>query len=736
MKIQLNDVLVRDLSDPDHPDKKAFYRVLWVDVPNDVAFLFKLAAPYAPPEQWVYQQIIDSLEAGSIQVTEYRLPPHMLKKEEQIPLKHLKKRDDTWNLIGPLVNRTNEPMIYDPEIRGQQIRELESRASIHRRQIYRYIYRFWAYGKVPNAFLPASENSGGRGKTRPANGKKRGRKPNVVKTGHNVELTGKNITEEDRRNFTKGIHLFAAPKNGGLPPTVARLFKLITTKFYVAGYQQQENGELLPIPLPSNDVPTEGQFRYWYRKEQDALKIKRAQVGEKKWLNSYRGLGGKARHGVHGPGERFEIDSTVADAYLASRYNINWVIGRPVVYMVIDVFSDVVIGLHVALEGPGWAGARMALINAFSDKVTFCRRYGINITPDQWPCHHLPQKLAADRAELLGNATEGLINHLNVHVEIAPAYRPDCKPIVERSFRTLNDLAVKWVPGAVRARQKERGEPDYRLQACLTIEDFTQILIRSILYHNQHSDRPDLLTREMIAADVLPFPNDIWKWGVENLTGCLPSYDIDQVRTFLLPQGKATVAHDGIWFKGMPYTCKRAMDENWLAQARNGKTWHLPVWYDTDWTNEIFFLPEGCKQLETCTLADPNQMYSNMRLEEVIDMMEFLKMDKSERIHRHNTATTQLIAQNAALCDSAREVKIEQQEPLSKRQAIGDIQYHRQVENAANKVLQRSENRSSPVTPSMSDRLAITTPQAGGNAFKNDLIRQLEEANARRFEDE
>lgn len=76
--------------------------------------------------------------------------------------------------------------------------------------------------------------------------------------------------------------------------------------------------------------------------------------------------------------------------YLVSRFNRDNIIGRPIVYFVKDAFSRIVTGLYVGLEGPSWIGMAMTLYNAFTDKVDFCHRYGIEITEDQWPCHHLP----------------------------------------------------------------------------------------------------------------------------------------------------------------------------------------------------------------------------------------------------------------------------------------------------------------------------------------------------------
>ncbi len=70
-----------------------------------------------------------------------------------------------------------------------------------------------------------------------------------------------------------------------------------------------------------------------------------------------------------GPGAKYQIDATVGDIYLVSQFDRSDIIGRPVMYFVMDSYSRMVTGMYVGLEGPSWAGAMMAIENAASDKV-------------------------------------------------------------------------------------------------------------------------------------------------------------------------------------------------------------------------------------------------------------------------------------------------------------------------------------------------------------------------------
>jgi hypothetical protein len=188
-----------------------------------------------------------------------------------------------------------------------------------------------------------------------------------------------------------------------------------------------------------------------------------------------------------GPGSIFQVDATIADIYLVSSLDRTRIIGRPVIYMVIDVFSRMIVGLYVGLEGPSWAGAMMAVANATTDKVAFCAEYGIKITDADWPCRYLCESFLADRGEFLGYSSDVLVDRLNIPVANCPPYRADWKGIVEQSFRRLNVKTIHWQPGAVRkCKGGRRGERDYRLDATLDLKGFTQLMINTALSHNLH----------------------------------------------------------------------------------------------------------------------------------------------------------------------------------------------------------------------------------------------------------
>ncbi|WP_209440918.1 DDE-type integrase/transposase/recombinase [Paenibacillus maysiensis] len=254
-------------------------------------------------------------------------------------------------------------------------------------------------------------------------------------------------------------------------------------EFYSEGVYFENKRERIVIADQSK-LPTMTQFRYWYQKEHGVETTMVARIGCRKFEKDHRAVLGSSTFEAVGPGSRFQIDATVADVYLISRYNPDWIIGRPVLYLVIDVYSRMIVGMYVGLEGPSWMGAMMALSNAASDKTVYCAHHGIEIPKTVWPCEHLPEVLLADRGELEGYNVERLINAFNLHVENGASYRADWKGVVEKQFDIVQKKVKPFLPGYVDKDFQERGARDYRLDAKLTLEQFTQIMIKQILKYN------------------------------------------------------------------------------------------------------------------------------------------------------------------------------------------------------------------------------------------------------------
>ncbi|NPT62316.1 Mu transposase C-terminal domain-containing protein [Paraburkholderia elongata] len=679
-------------------------RILWIDEHAGLTTFITIAE--TPRKPWIVasEDVQMWLLRGDARRSEFRLPAYMLRVEEDIPEGERVLRDRNWERIAGLVDTAVPGEIFVAGAMGALVALHAEATAAQRKTLYRLLYRYWTFGQIRNALLPDYENVGAPGKPRVfSTGKRPGRPPkHLAKSG---ERCGKILGDDDKGFIKIGYSLYRNNEVASVTDAYHRTLRRFYVEEHVVPGGSADDLTLKPL----DQLPSLRQFSYWGRKAFDDLTILRSRAGERRWQKDHRGLTGRANDGVYGPCHRFEIDATIADIYLVSRYNRNWVIGRPVIYVVVDVFSTMIVGIFVGLEGPGWNGARHALFNAFTDKVAFCRTYGIEIEASAWPSHHLPQELMADRGEMLGQAAEGIVSGLGIDIAIAPPFRPDWKAIVESRFRLLNKTSqIHWIPGAVRERIAERGERDYRLDAVLDLAEFTNIMISSVLHYNYHSRRPDRLTADMIREGLEPSPVNLWRWGIENGLAAPNTQPDDLVYLHLLPRDTASIQRGGICFKGMYYTCAYAIQQNWFARARKDGRRSVTVWYDPNDTAHVW-LQDDLRNFVRCDLLASEKRVAQRRLEEVLDMLDMIGKPTAENTYATLNDKIRLDAHIGAVVEQAQFEKRAAQPatPVPVSRQAADIKTHRAFERAAE---QRRSVVTSPVAEQHTTSSSATAP--------------------------
>jgi hypothetical protein len=602
--VTVNVVLQRKAS-----SKTVLERVLWLNEIDDAAFIIEIYSNKGLPIFKRLSTLRQAINSGEVSILEHD-PWAKVIDESTLTEKQKHIRDTAWAAIEGLVSPDSEPAIYDRKGRSGLILKAAQDHHLTIATIYKYLRKFWQRGKVKNALLPDYDKSGGPGKPRSAGKAKRGR-PRKYAFDPQIGV-GINIDESIQRIFRVSISKFY---NTSKENPLKTAYDEMLREYFV-----QEDSPIIrdkpPILIPPDRRPTIEQFRYWYEKETDKPKSVSRRKGQKNYNLNYRAILGSATAEVYGPGSRFELDATVADVYLVSRYNRNWIIGRPVVYVVIDVFSRMIVGLFVGLEGPSWVGAMMALANVVTPKASFCQEYGILIVDEEWPCHFLPEAILGDRGEMASRLVEALIQNLNIRIETAAPYRADWKPIVERNFRT-QERVKPFLPGYVIPDASKRTGQDYRLDATLDIHQFTQIIIHAIRFHNSGYLNSYNRSATLIADDVPPIPIKLWEWGIKNRSGRLRTFPEDIVKLNLLPTARAKLTERGIVFKDMRYSCDKALKENWFDTARIQGHEDIEITYDFRNVNYAYIKGPGGRSFEKCYLLDSEDRYHDKTVYEV-----------------------------------------------------------------------------------------------------------------------
>lgn len=650
-------------------DSGKLYRLLWLSNDNSVAYVFNISNMEMPVSVSCAELLI-GVENGAF-LAESADPYVIAVSESMLTDKEKDIRDNVWGLVESIVQ--NEPAIYIKKERGRILTEAANLTGKKLFTFHRYLKIYWKCGKTKNAFVPRYENCGAPGKQRKAGETKRGRPSKYGSTSINADDATREIFEKAINKYyhTRAEHTFQYA------------YDMMIADYYTQ-YVTQPDGKKKAVLISVEQIPTIRQFRYWYHKTHDVKESITRRKGATKFELEHRAILGKSDHGIMGPGAKYQIDATVGDIYLVSRFNRADIIGRPVIYFIIDVFSRMVAGMYVGLEGPSWAGAMMALANAMLDKVKFCAEYGIAITEEEWPCVGVPGAYLADRGEMESKSAETLINALSVRIENAPPYRGDMKGIVEQYFNTANETALTRLPGHVKPDMAERGGKDYRLDAKLDILQLTKILIECVLHHNNHH----LLetyerTAEMIADEVVPIPLEIWRWGISHRSGALRSFPEDKIKLALMPTDAATVTAKGIKYKNVYYICERAAREYWFEKAKT-RTWKVDISYDPRNMSAIY-VQNSDGTVEPCWLSNWQDKYIGKTLDEILFLHESEKATQRRTEPKEMTSRAELSATINDVIAEAEKMARQTAVPKAKSERTKSIRDNRRNEKLANR---------------------------------------------------
>lgn len=584
------------------------YRVL--DIGEDLYVWINIDSGKAFPEQVNISEVETAILDESLKVTEDPYA-HLASQIPEDGSKSQQIRDKRLSLIGGLIKKTD---IYNRRGRGTLVEEVANKTGTIKKTVYACLRQYWQRGCMPNALLPDYANSGGQGKKRTGNKKKLGR-PRSVSPG-----TGMTVDASVERMFRIVLDQHYLTDKGVSLPYVHRRF--------------EDMYEATNPDVPKEDFPTITQLRYFYEREYLQPERIRLKANRIQYQKDIRPLRGTATAGAYGPGARYEIDATIADIYLLSA-DRQKIVGRPTLYAVVDVYSRLIAGFYVGLENPSYATAMLALVNAMSNKTQLCRSCGYEIDTEEWPATGLPDAILADRGELLGYQIEYLEQAFGIRIENTPPYRGDAKGIVERHFRTIQADFKPFAPGIVSGTTiKKRGGKDYRLDATLTLEDFTKIIIGSILHRNLNS----VLTkydRDPEMPDTLPaVPIEIWNWGIQHRTGRLRSVSENALRLALMPREKVTLSEHGIRCFGAFYTSKELLASGWLHRAGQNRPGPFMAAYDPAIADTIYLFPEENKSdYWECSLTDRSRAFRGKSMWELWE---------SRKEQRKTTAAAQL----------------------------------------------------------------------------------------------
>lgn len=616
-----------------------------------------------------------------------------------------------------------EESIVEHRDLSQLVERAMERSKRGKSGIYKLISLLCRNGFSQVSLRTREDRQGGPGKSRPCDPGEGGRqKSGALTTGQKIAdayneprpQTQPAMSSEWASRILAADKRIAEPKPK-MPDRCDTIIRIGFCKRF-----KQVDGKLTELPEEQFSAPNQRQIIRVLKKRIPALDALKQSTTQGHFLRNLRGLTGHSWQGVGGPGHTWAMDSGVGDVYLVSSLNRAWIIGRPVVYVIVDVWSTAIVGFFVCLRGPSWDMAKQAFFSAAAGSNVMSGIYGFDCSLGLSPEPTLCVSGLFDRGEYLSRAARLFGKNLMFDLSYAPPYRPDLKGVVEVIHRIEKDSIVLWIPGAGDARRKELELRGFRPNdAVMTLQEFISVLYIEFSTYNITASREHRVDAAMKMAGVHPTPAGLWRWGHEVGIGYRRKVSEADLYSNTLPSGKASITRSGIRFNAREYECQQAKDEQWTTIACNFGGSTLDVRHFGGSTSRIWTpnpTGKGLLQLDLTPCSTASGLETD---DEILDSNAFHLLSKGDREYaslvarlKARTKADEIIAQSA---ERTREAKARDRGPKP------SITEARNLENAV-----ADPSSSPPVEP----------PREFDLEERDAMFTRLEEETRRRMEAE
>lgn len=533
-----------------------------------------------------------------------------------------------------------------------------------------FVYCQWSnlcrWGFDKKSLRPRRDSSGGAGVKRPCDlgpdnkpiRKKAGKKTTKQKIALAYGITLD--PEQPGMNSEWAAAIRAADNQIPTPkPSWTKRCELITHSAFCAK-SKEVDGVLTLVKPEIGTYPNRAQIQRTLTVDKTQLERLIERTTKSHFKMAMRGLIARNWQGVAGPGHTWAIDSTVGDIYLRSSVNRAWIVGRPIVYIIVDVWSTAVVGFYVCLSGPSWNTAKISLFNAVADPALLGEMWGyqpiLSLSPYPTMCY----SLMCDRGEYLSTGHRSTAVKLLPQTSYAPPYRGDLKGLVEVLHRIEKDAQFPFIPGAMDYRRAElelrKVNPE---DSVLTVRDYVQYLHELFSEYNLTANREHRVDAHMRAAGVYPSPAGLWRWGHEMGVGFRRHTDEADLITALLPSNEARVRRDAIYYSGCDYMSNEIKAAEWTAIARNFGGWDVPIHYYPGSMGSIWTPNAGSSGLLRLRITDESRASAELTSEEWTDVIAAATMDRPMEEHLRMMNSIESGQRIEALLENAKRLTAE-----------------------------------------------------------------------------
>lgn len=358
----------------------------------------------------------------------------------------------------------------------------------------------------------------------------------------------------DADMIEKIVNSYKKYRGTGVP--LNKIYRRAMASEFHCDVQPDEHGNKRFIHPTGEPFPSFDQFRYRVLKAFPLLERQIDKYGAHRVRDKIAHSKGRYTESVG-----YLMEKTEQDAYCCDEVTQGNLPGTqlPALYVVVlrCTASGMKVGIGFSIGSELAQAYRMALFCAAIDKVHFCKLFGYEIEPKQWPSIGLPVQQTNDRGP--GSTRKALPStdaYRPMIMEIAPSYSGQSKANIEAS----HPKSTKTQGGKTYA-QTNKSIPQLAVQE----------IVRAIMF-NDTCDISARLNNDALAEGCLPTPNALWRYLDDRgrTMAMLISFE-EAVRTFLTPI-ELTVRDDAVYYKGVRFNAPALKNSDLLQKAhRHGR---------------------------------------------------------------------------------------------------------------------------------------------------------------------
>lgn len=605
-------------------------RIIFIEDDSSKLFILRIDPPktnskakyyypnYKKPTEHDLSIILDEINSGILIETTISLPTYLLSSDESlIQNGHenlVKKRDNAYSIIDPILSSSYEEFLRFPY--SEELLEKTKNHNISHRQFVRLAYRYLAFAKNKQALIPAHFLQGGPGIRR---------EPKEAKRGYINHIVSMGKAKTYGINSNTDIQAKIMIANKKYPGRYKKGLTWLKEEYFNLGHRFDHHGNKTPILKPEAECLSYNQYYYYAKDIESHDFFAKRTLTPAEFYNRKRELRGRSSDNIYLPAQCYQIDAWYIPLELVSSFDRSKKVGCAIAYVSIDVYSHMYTGLYVDIIDPSWEAIRQLFYNAFTDKVAYCKRYGVHIEKDEWDVDIIPFSVFMDRgSEMIARIKrQGLFDIGIQDALTAPPRYAAAKGLVESCFNRLRQ-SIDDAPGAFsKQNHHDKRKKKYAIwNSKLTVDELTEYLIEEILFLNNHAKKRQLLTPEMVNDKVLPYPRDIWRWGCKRLVKGhrLPP---EEIRAKLLHPATGTITKRGIEFKKVIYVSDELSSLGWFYTAGDKGSSKIDVRYSTIDSSFIYVMDKN-KKLYKCVLQDSYKEFMNKDFIDIVSHYESL----------------------------------------------------------------------------------------------------------------